>query len=43
FGTSKNNFAHYKSLSLSLGFISANKDGTYSIHRRAIKGAFDSK
>ncbi len=43
FGTSKNNVPHYRELSLKLGFISANKDGSFSIHKKAIKKAFDSK
>lgn len=43
FGISKNNFCHYKSLSLSLGFISANKNRTYSINKEVIDSAFDSR
>ncbi len=41
FGTSKNNFTHYRSLSLKLGFISANKDKTYSIDVKAVDSAFE--
>lgn len=43
FGTSVNSLKHYKSLSLTLGFISANKDLTYSVDGEKIRGAFDSK
>lgn len=42
FGTSRNNFHHYKDLSLNFGFISANKDKTYSIHSKVIEKAFGS-
>ena len=43
FGTSKNNFTHYKQLSINLGFITVNKERTYSVNSEAIRLAFDSK
>ncbi len=43
FGTSKNNFTHYKSLALKLGFIEATKLHTYTINSKVIEWAFDSK
>ena len=43
FGTSKNNFTHYKSLSLKLGFIEATKLHTYTVNAKAIENAFHSK
>ncbi len=43
FGVSKNNFTHYKSLALKLGFVELTKLHTYTINSEAIKIAFDSK
>ena len=43
FGTSKNNFTHYKSLALKLGFIEATKLRTYTVNKKVIEWAFDSK
>lgn len=42
FGVSKMSIAHYTDLSLRFGFISLNKNNTYSVHRDVIERAFKS-
>lgn len=43
FGVSRNSFNHYKEISLKLGFITANKLGSYSVNVKAVEMAFHSK